>query len=102
MMPPFGLLPVRRHSSVTASHWNRYGHLLSEAEDELSGRLDDLIPKPQKLFADKERSRPAASLRPGLVLDSSFKSKGTGPTREYGSGASWNRTSDLSIISAAL
>jgi integrase len=92
------------HSSV-AFTLDRYGHLFPEADTELSERLSGLYRAPGLTVLpsiEPEKTSAAASSRPeGSVI--TFRDQQEEPvTSDDGGGASWNRTSDLSIISAAL
>ena len=80
---------------------DRYGHLFPQAEDGLNDRLEALIPRPHKLIGVSESGEPTASPRPELIQVSS-EDKEIPTDQGACGGASWNRTSDLSIISAAL
>jgi integrase len=93
------------HSSVSFT-LDRYGHLFPDAEAGLSQRLSGLYQAPPQLSVvapiEEEEIVPAASPRPEgadvIMIDNAKQPL----TRDASSGASKNRTYDLSIISAAL
>jgi len=91
------------HSSV-AFTLDRYGHLFPDADTELSGRLSVLYrgPQPVPIAPDAVESAVAASSRPDDAQIIFIGQQKEPVNWGVASGASKNRTCDLSIISAAL
>jgi hypothetical protein len=92
------------HSSV-AFTLDRYGHLFPHADTELSERLSGLYTAPKLALLpsiEPDTAAAAASARPVSIEEAATAPQKEVVTSGIDGGASWNRTSDLSIISAAL
>jgi hypothetical protein len=82
---------------------DRYGHLFPDADTELSGRLSKLYRGPKALVEPESDDGALAASSWRESSDEEIQlAEVTNVNRELAGGASWNRTSDLSIISAAL